>query len=460
MEGIWAVVGFLLGGGVVFLLLIQSRKALEARTLEDRERLKATEQRQAELSQQLEECQKELAEAQAQAREVRAMLDERDKAHEQRLVEVKSAREEFANQFKALSGTALAETTKQFLDQAEQVLKTYRESAEGDREAQRKEVEALLNPMKETLKSLDDQNKEMEKNRDTAYGAVLRQLQAINEQQSTLKTETSRLVKALQDPGSAGSWGEMVLERVVELAGLEGYWNYVTQETVTTDDGRQRPDMVIQLPGGRSLIIDSKAPMRSYLTALDTEDGPAKEALLADHASKLLQHARELKRRDYSKLIDTAPDFVVLFVPSESAYRVAVEKRPALFEEASDFNVVIATPMALLPLLKAIAYGWQQERLALSAKQLQADAATLYDRICKIALDYVQLGKALSAAGKKYNEMGGTLESRVLPAARKFKDHGVQSNNEIAAIEPIEFSPRPLQAAEFDQGLEALPESR
>jgi len=458
MEAVWALVGLVIGAIMSFVLMRQVQKPQEARLTESLERFKAKEDEQREITGKLEATNRELQTSIATTEGLRATLAERDTAHEQRLEAYKSAEDQLKDTFKALSGDALEQSTKQLIAQSEEVLKRFKETNEGDEEARKKEIENLLKPVKDNLQKLDEQNQQMERHRQGAYQELLKEVVLLKDGQTGLTKETTRLVKALQDPGTAGSWGEMVLERVVEMAGLDGYWHYLTQETIDTEDGKQRPDMVISLPGGRSLIIDSKAPMRSYVTALETEDEFQKAALLVDHAKKLIDHAREMKRRDYSKKIESAPDFVVLFVPSESAYRMAIEKRPGLYEEASEFNVLIATPMSILPMLKTVHYGWQQEKLAQSARQLQADAATLFDRICKIANDYATLGKALNTATKKYNEMGATLESRVLPAARKFKEHGVQSNTEMAAIEQIEFSPRALQSPEFvEDGKSALP---
>lgn len=449
MEAVWVLVGLVTGALVGYLLMRQVQKPLEAQLKDAVERLSSREAEVRESALKMEAIQGDLASSNAEIEGLRTKLEERDNAHEQRLAAYKSAEDQLKDTFKALSGDALEQSTKQLLAQSEEVLKRFKETNEGDEAARKIEIESMLRPVKDNLEKLDEHNQRMERHRQGAYQELMKEVVLLKDGQTGLTRETTRLVKALQDPGSAGSWGEMVLERVVEMAGLDGYWSYLTQETIETEDGRQRPDMVISLPGGRSLIVDSKAPMRSYVTALETEDDNQKAALLIDHAKKLLDHAKELKRRDYSKSVESAPDFVVLFVPSESAYRSAIEKRPGLFEEASELNVLIATPMALLPLLKAVAYGWQQEKLALSARKLQADAAQLYDRVCKLADHYTKLGRALRDAGRRYNDLGATLESRVLPAARKFKDHGVQTNNQLAAIEPLDFAPRPLNSAEL-----------
>lgn len=434
---------------VTWLLSRQVQKPFEARfqDLKDQLDARAAEARAAMAK--LECAQIELSESRAQNEGLLSKIEERDSAHAQRMEELKNARLELSNEFKALSGEALKASSEQLVAQAEEVLKRYREAAEGDDESRKKEIESLLNPVRDNLQKLDEQNQQMERHRVGAYRELIEQVSSLKVQQAGLTKETTRLVKALQDPGTAGDWGEVALERVVEKAGLEEYVSFVTQATLEGDDGRARPDMIVHLPGDRCLIIDSKAPMRSYIEALETEDETIKQTFLTDHANKLLGHAKDLKKRDYPRLVGKAPDFVVLFVGSEAAYHAAHIARKTLNEEVWDCNVVLSSPNSLLGLLRAVNYGWQQEKLAASAKELQADAAQLYERISKIANDYVNLGRALSAATRKFNEMGATLESRVLPAARKFKEHGVQSNSELAVIEPIEFSPRPLQSPEL-----------
>lgn len=324
----------------------------------------------------------------------------------------------------------------------------YKGIANEDLEQRRKSIEEILKPFNERLKELQSHNSEIEKSRADAYGAMLSQIRALGEEQVGLRKETNRLVKALQDPGSAGSWGEMVLERVVEMAGLEEHYSFDQQSTEASEDGNQRPDMIVNLPGGRILIIDSKAPMRAYMEGLETHEEEARQTFFRAHAGKLYEHAKELKRRDYSKR-DGAPDFTVMFIPSESAFRTAVESRPSLIEECMECNVVVATPTTLLALLRAVNYGWRQEKLAQLAHEVQKDGAELYNRICKLAEHYEKLGKALKNAGIAYNDFGGTLETRVLPAARRFKENGVQTNKDVAVVEPIEFDPRPLQNDEL-----------
>lgn len=350
--------------------------------------------------------------------------------------------------FGALSGEALKSSQEQFITAAEQVLKQYTDGAKNEFDKKTEDFGKLLDPLKDRLSELDKQNQEMEKSRASAYSELKQQVHQLSSQQVDLTKETSRLVKALQDPGTAGSWGEMLLEKVVEMAGLPEGIVFELQESTTNEDGRQRPDMAIKLPGDRCLIVDSKAPLKGYLDALETEDETVKASLLKDLPRKLLGHAQELKKRSYDKRVET-PDFTVMFIPSESAFRVALEQRPGLIEEVIDLRVIMATPSTMLALLKVVAYGWRQDRLTQTAKQVQEQAQKLYESIVTLMTYYEKLGKALNSAGKAYNEFGASLNTRVVQSARKFRDLGLSAKNEVSEPDPIEFSPRPLSAPDF-----------
>ena len=371
-------------------------------------------------------------------------LKEREKSHLDRIKAYEDAERTMEAKFDAISLRNLTAALEQ-----------HRRIAGEDTDQRKRAIEEMLKPFKERLQELDGHNREIEKTRAQAYGELLDQVKSLGEQQTGLTKETNRLVRALQDPGSAGSWGEMVLERVVEMAGLQEHYTFDQQSTSKEEDGDQRPDMIVNLPGGRTLVIDSKAPMRAYIEGLESNNEETRDTFFRTHAGKLYEHAKELKRRDYSKR-DGAPDFTVMFIPSESAFRTAVELRPSLIEESMECNVVLATPTTLLALLRAVNYGWRQERLAQMAGEVQKDAARLYDALSTLTDHYVRLGKSLKGAGEAYNAFAGSLEGRVLPAARRFKDHGVPSNKEMAAIDLIDFHARPLQSEEIS-GKGALP---
>lgn len=420
MEAVWGLVGVLLGALGVYFIVVPGLRA-KAKANEDAA----------------------LAKVQLEER-IRGL----EETHAAKLKAYEDAAQNQKQAFASASAEALRQAQEDFAKIAEQVLKTHKEVAVGDIEKRQQAIDAMLKPFQDRLKDIDGHNREIEKERKGAYDSLIEQIKALGDQQNGLTKETNRLVKALQDPGSAGAWGEMLLERVIEMAGLQEHYVFDQQSTERSDDGDQRPDMIVNLPGGRKLIIDSKAPMRAYMEGLETPEDDMRANFFRAHAGKMHDHARELKKRDYSKR-DGAPDFTVMFVPSESAFRVALEHRPGLIEECMECNVVIATPTTLLALLRAVNYGWQQDKLAQLAKEVQKDGALLYERIAKIVDDYNKLGKALKQAGNAYNDFGGSLESRVLPAARKFKDHGVQSNKEMAVIEPVEISPRQLTSDEL-----------
>lgn len=356
--------------------------------------------------------------------------------------------------FTSLSAEALQKTNEQFLQQADQLLKLYKETAEGDTAERKKALSALVEPIQERLKELDKQNQEMERTRTGAYAGLREQIDALLGEQKTLRGETGKLIRALQDPGSAGQWGEMVLERVIEMAGLNEHVDFVQQQTQGEPDQRQRPDCTVRMSGGRTLFIDSKVPMRSYLDALNEPNPNLAQSLLQTHATKMLEHARELRRRKYHD-VQEAADFTVMFISSEAAFRAAMEARPSLMEEAMECNVVIATPSTLLALLRSVAYGWRQERLAKSAQKLQDEGKKLYESVCKLFEHYDKLGKALASAGKAYNDFGGSLNSRVLPAGRRLKDLGVDSGENLPEVSTLEFAPKALTAQEVARSLEA-----
>ena len=371
---------------------------------------------------------------------------ERADQHEEKVQQLTELREEFAKTFENLSNSALDQTRTKFFEEAENLLKNFRTTANDDMEAKRKAIQDLIEPVNEQLKSLDELTAAIEKTRNQAHGELKEQLSTLKLQQSSLEQETTRLVKALQDPGTAGSWGEMVLERVLEMAGLEEHWSYATQQTSDTEDGRQRPDVVINLPGQRTIVIDSKAPLRAYLDGLGTDDTTARNNLMAVHANKMLEHAKVLSKRDYARRDDTL-DFTVLFVPSEAAFRSACESRPNLIEESVNLNVFIATPTTLLALLRAVTYGWRQEKLAQEAQKVQVDGRKLYEAVVTMVDHYVKMGRSLKSATDHYNNFGGSLEFNVLPAARRFKEAGVATQKSIPDVSQVEFTPRSVAKA-------------
>lgn len=343
--------------------------------------------------------------------------------------------------FESLAAKALNESTNEFLKKANDKLEQMDKASAADLEDRQRAVAELVQPLKERLKDLDEFNRELEKGREGAYQALIEQVKGLDARQSSLMHETSRLVRALQSPGKAGHWGEMVLERVVEMAGLEKGVHYEVQKSQEGDGGRQRPDMVVKLPGGRTMVIDAKAPMTHYLEALEADED-RKGSLMMAHARQVLNRAKELRARNYGENEKNAPDFSVLFIPSEAAYRAALEAVPLLMEEAMHGNVVLATPTSLLGLLRVVAYGWREERLAEDAQQIQKDASELYNRLMTALSHFNKLGKSLESASKNYNSMAASIESRLLPAARKMKEMGVGQGKDMEDVSRLEIAPR------------------
>jgi len=377
-----------------------------------------------------------------------AQLEAKEESLQEQKRMLAEAEARLKDAFESLAAKALNESTSEFLKKANDKLEQMDKASADDLEKRQKAVADLVQPLKERLSELDEFNRELEKGREGAYQALIEQVKGLDARQTGLMHETSRLVRALQNPGKAGHWGEMVLERVVEMAGLEKGLHYEVQKSQEGESGRQRPDMVVKLPGGRTMVIDAKAPMTQYLEALEVEDS-RREALMVAHARQVLNRAKELRSRSYGENEKNAPDFSVLFIPSEAAYRAALEAVPTLMEEAMHGNVVMATPTSLLALLRVVAYGWREERLAEDAEKIQKEASELYSRLMTALGHFNKLGKALESANQNYNKMAGSIEGRLLPSARKMKDMGVGQGKELEDVTRLEISPRLIDDSEF-----------
>lgn len=461
MEGVWialGVVGGLAVGGVVTWALARARESSLM------VRLEAADQRLAELEAGLKGATADLTAAQSDLNDSRLAvtrleteLAERERNHQEKLDAYEAAKATMTDAFAKLANDALAESREAMQKDVKAVFDGYKEALEGEDESRRQRIERLLEPVKDSLTKLDEETKNLEKARNESHGALISKITALDESQLKLSTETTKLVRALQDSGQAGRWGEFVLARVFELAGLNKDVDYFLQETQAGETGNQRPDAVVRMPGGRELVIDSKAPMPSHLAAHESAEGDAEPSpvLVRDHANKLYDHARALNKRDYARRSE-AVDFVVMFVPSESAFRSAAEIRPSLVEDCIAINVIIATPTTLLALLRAVSYGWQQERLATEAKKIQEDASRLNAALATMTEHYEKLGKSLGGAVDHFNSMGGSLERTVLPAARRFKDAGVPVTKAVVEAKRLDTTTRSIKAQELLAGQPSL----
>jgi DNA recombination protein RmuC len=386
--------------------------------------------------------------------------DERRASHE-KLALLSTAEEKFTDAFKALSADALRNNNRSFLDLAKQNLETFQQNAKGDLERRQSAINDLIKPLKESLEKVDGKIGELEKTRAGAYSELREQVKVLAQSHLQLQSETGNLVKALRAPHVRGRWGEIQLRRVVELAGMLHYCDFVEQETVNGEDGRLRPDMIVRLPGNRTIVVDAKVPFDAFYESISTTDEQVRVDRLKDHARLVRTHIVSLSRKSYWETVQPTPEFVLLFLPGETFYSAALENDPKLIEDGVAQNVIIATPTTLIALLKAISYGWRQEQMAENAQEVSNLAKTLYDRLRTFTRYFDDIGRNLDRALDAYNKGVRSLESRVLVTARRFKERGAIAGEEIETLEPVDKAARVLTLDEgglFPDSPTALPE--
>lgn len=371
---------------------------------------------------------------------LRATLDAQEKASAEKTEQLLKLREELQAQFKLLANDTLKENVDHFLKQATQHFENQKELTKSEHAARTKEIEALVKPLGDTLKSYDAALKEIEKARDESYGGIKQALNTINAQHGEVKSVTANLVNALRaSPKTRGRWGEETLRRVMEMSGMVEHSDFETEKHFRGEDVSLRPDALIHVSGGRTIVIDAKAPISAYLDALNAVQEEERETLLKRHASQLRERLVNLSSKSYWEKIAGSTDCVVMFVPGDNFVSAAFERDPDLFEDAIKSRVLICTPTTFIALAKAISYGWRQEKLAQNAMDVARLGKELYARLATLGDHVSDLGKHINNAAKKYNAMVGSLESNVMPHARRFSELGVEGTAQpIAEIREVD----------------------
>ena len=357
---------------------------------------------------------------------------------------------QMSEHFKSLSLDILQNNSKTFVEFAKGELEKAQGSVASDLEKRQSAIGELVKPVRESLDKLDAKIQDLEKARTGAYASLMEQVRSLAETQNYLHAETGKLVQALRSPIVRGRWGEVQLRRVVELAGMVDHCDFIEQQTLTTDEGRVRPDLIVSLPGGKTIVIDSKTPLNAYLEALEAPDEDSRMSRLRQHAMQVRNHIEELSLKAYWAQFPTTPEFVVLFLPGEVFFSAALERDPSLIEFGADKRVIPATPTTLIALLRAVAYGWNQEKLAQNELAVRQLGAELYKRLSDMGGHFSSLSRSLNACVNAFNKVAGNIETRVFVTARKFSELGAGAMGvDIRPLDQVDQITRDIQAPEL-----------
>ncbi|MBM3184315.1 MAG: DNA recombination protein RmuC [Chlamydiae bacterium] len=351
----------------------------------------------------------------------------------------------FNESLKSLLFDALEKNSRLFLDLSKGSLEKFQEGAKADLEQRQRSIESSIGPIRESLKQIDIHQRELEKQRTGAYAALVQQLESMSGIEKELRHEMIRLTQSLRSPQVRGSWGEIHLKRVIELAGMVNHCDFSEQMTVANDGKIWRPDVVIHLPGEKQIVIDAKTPLNAFLDASETEDEEIRKKKLQEHAMQLRRHLKELSLKEYWKQLGLSPEYVILFLPAEGFYSAALQVDPELIEVGADRSVLIATPTTLIAILRAVALTWKQENMSKNAQEIAQVGQDLYDRISIFCDHWNKVGKNLNSAVDSFNQSAASLESRVIVSARKLKETGQYFQKEIPEAIEVEKIARTLK---------------
>ena len=381
------------------------------------------------LRQENEEANLEIQGFELKSQSQEALIREREDALERQRKQFAEDKTQLENSFASLSKQALAQAQQSFLEVAESKFKDARQVSQ-------KEIDQLLSPMKETLGQLKEHTRDLEIKRTESYAELSQQVRS-------LLSSTNQLSNALRRPEVRGSWGELTLKRAAEAAGLVEGNDFEMQVSSNTDDGRLRPDMVVKLPNGKTIVVDSKVPLDAYLAAIHAEDSTEKGAKLKEHAAQVRKHIQQLSSKQYQGIYADSADFVVMFVPSEALYQGAIEQDPSLLEEAFNKKVILANPMTLVALLRTVASGMQQQKAYENALQIAKLGGELHDAVGVMTEHFVKVGKNIGQAANSYNQMVGSVERNVLSKARKMRELGAKGTKDLDEPEILNAVIRP-----------------